>query len=136
MDKIDTLVINKSTFSEKNRPDSSYRFTGYYYIYEFADGNRKLLPCNKEDANAIGGVGVCGCYIKFEDAIIGERLSKYGDAFTEEEKEQENTFNQHRIDESKKVLEFYKALPAKLTEKNVQQIHMDYIMENMFKKEK
>ncbi len=133
MDKIDTLVINSSTFSQKGRPDSSYRFTGYYYIYEFVDGNRKLLPCSKEDANAIGGVGACGMYLKFDEVVIGERLSKFGDGFSEEDKKQESSFHQHQIDEAKKAIEFYKALPEKLTEKNVTKIHIDYVIESMFK---
>ena len=47
--------------------DSSYRVTGYYYIYKPVDGDRRLIPCPKLFANTIGGYGVCGNYIPFHE---------------------------------------------------------------------
>src|SRR5690606_19234687 len=101
MEMKDSLELNKSTFSVKGDTAHSYRFTGFYFIYEFSDGDRKLIECEKEDANGIGGVGVCGAYHKFEDVIIEGRISKYLDGFTEEEKVQETEFQKRMIDEAK-----------------------------------
>jgi len=46
---------------------SSYRVTGYYFIYTFSDGDRKLIPCPWLFANGIGGYGVCGAYVPFSE---------------------------------------------------------------------
>lgn len=52
----------------KQNQYSSFRVTGFYYRYKFADGSiSDPIKCPRFFANCIGGSGVCGWYTLFEN---------------------------------------------------------------------
>ena len=57
--------IGLSSFQTKD--GRSYRVTGYYFCYNFSDGDRRFVRCHKVFANTIGGSGVAGVQISFKD---------------------------------------------------------------------
>ncbi len=61
------LIALKHFSSFTIKDGSSFRVTSFYYIYTFANGERKFIPVPWIFANSIGGYGVCGWYIPFRE---------------------------------------------------------------------
>lgn len=49
--------VNRSGFEHKGR---TYRLTGYYFVYEVADGKPLWIRCKKEDCTHVSGTSTAG----------------------------------------------------------------------------
>lgn len=123
-------LIGLSSFQVKDKYSiggvRSYRVTGYYYCYTFADGNRKFVRCPKLFANMIGGYGVAGCYIPFHD-VDGLKFSFKRWFFFREALRT----NKHRIKKDSDSFKFLKSVPKGLTEKEYEDYALESILSNL-----
>jgi hypothetical protein len=51
------MRIGKTCFRYK---DSNFRLSGFYFIYRLSDGEKLFAHCEPQDANGVGGSGICG----------------------------------------------------------------------------
>ncbi len=113
---MENITLNKTCFSYR---DSQFRIDNFYFIYEKSNGERVYILCNREDANAVSGSGVCGIIAYFSEIEIIEKESKILDGFSEEElKDYIESNNQDILEDSKKLL-FYKSLPSGLSTEEI-----------------
>ncbi len=118
--------IGLSSFTTKD--GNSYRVTGYYYCYNFKDGQRKFVRCHKLFANMIGGYGVCGCYIPFEEVrSIGFSFRRW--FFFKESIRQRRYY----IKKDLEAFRFMRSMPKGLTEKEYDDIAWEKTWEKMKK---
>jgi len=123
-------LIGLSSFQVKDKHSiggvRSYRVTGYYYCYTFADGNRKFVRCPKFFANMIGGYGVAGCYIPFHE-VDGLGFSfKRWHFFREALRT-----NRKRIENDSDSFKFLRSVPKGLTAKEYEDYALESILSNL-----
>ena len=120
-------LIGLSSFQVKDKHSiggvRSYRVTGYYYCYTFADGGRKFVRCPKFFANMIGGYGVAGCYIPFHE-VDGLGFSFKRWYFFREALRT----NRERIESDRDSFNFLRETPKGLTKKKYE----DYAFESIW----
>lgn len=115
--------VNKTTF-RWIKHGGEFRLSGYYYVYNTKDGERIFACVNKNCANAVSGVGVCGIILMVEDVEFLPRISKYG--------HKEN--RKRMIDQDRWKYHFLKSLPLGLTKRQVDNRSMKKILDEMFPK--
>lgn len=123
-------LIGFSSFQIKDKNSyggvRSYRVTGYYYCYTFADGDRKFVRCPKLFANMIGGYGVCGCYIPFH------KVDSIGFSFRRKFFFMESLrTNKHKIARDKDSFDFLRSVPKGLTLKEYEDYALKSILDNL-----
>lgn len=116
------LIINKTTFEHHG---STYRLTGFYFVYKTSDNERFFAKVKLEDANSISGVGVAGCIVPIEEVKFLRRISKYP---------AEKYKSVERIETEK--YEFLKSLPKGLTSNQLQDKQMDAIFDKFLPNKK
>jgi hypothetical protein len=111
---------------------SSYRITGYYYRYYYKDGScTDPYPCNRKDANCIGGYGVCGCYIPFNDVEkITARFKKVRFFFLLQYLSCQE--REYMIEYKKKVT-LLKSFPEKLSREDMHDRLINFAVESVLK---
>lgn len=116
-----------TTFQIKD--GSKFRFTGFYYIYQFKDGNeRKFQPCKRKYGNAAGGTGICGWYTEFENITITS--IKFTKAkWTCRKYEGHDRF----VKRSEDSFKFLYSMPTGLTSKEYNELAMDRAVEAAMK---
>lgn len=115
---LENTTIGKSIFEYKG---STYRLTGYKYIYRFKGGDSKFASVNKQDANAVSGYGVCGVIADLDKVIFTNETTPWS---YERLREVENSFKL-RVETEKYLYEFLKSLPQGLTEDEYEDIVID-----------
>lgn len=110
----------------------SYRITGYYYRYFFADGkSTDPRPCKRSQANCIGGYGVGGSYGLFEE-VKSVRI-KFNRArlhfFKEYHKRSELEYRR----ESYKYVDYLKTLPKGLAREEFDEITLEHAVDQAMK---
>lgn len=109
------LVINKTTFEHKG---STYRLTGFYFVYLTSNNKRYYAKVELKNANAISGVGVGGCIVPMNEVKFLSRISKHP---------AEKNGHRYRLETEK--YEFLKSLPNGLTDKEVDDRQMEEFFE-------
>lgn len=120
---IQDIKLNVTCFESDNHV---FRTSNFYFIYTYSNGDRELIICNREDANGIGGSGVCGWIDLFEDVnFVSEECN-----FSESRIADWETSRNKRIEEASYKLNIFKSLEQGLDKSVVDDIVLEIILED------
>lgn len=114
----------------------TYRVTGFYYRYKYADGTTSdPIPCKRRYANCIGGYGVAGCYPFFEDVnrVYIKLNRKNIEARIHFWKEYKRESRQNRIDREHEKVQLMRSMPKGLTRDEYSDLAIERVVDDMFK---
>ena len=110
--------------------EGHYRVTGFYWVYTTSDGHRIYIHVPKRLANHVGGYGVCGVIVPFDKITLTKIKLRKRWFFRKNDKHILKL-----IEEDREKYKMYKKFPKGLSGKEIEEIVINKIVEEMCGKE-
>lgn len=118
---IENAILHKSTFSVGNQ---IYRLSNFMYVYILRDGSQKFAYVNREDANAVSGIGVAGTISMFGTFEFTDDVTSFNDKTISKMKKGSD----RRINADRERFNFLKTVPPNLSNEEYEEFVIDSII--------
>lgn len=119
---LENAILHRSTFKVKG--EHTYRLSGFMYVYVLSDGDRLFAYVNREDANAVSGIGIAGSIVEFGEFEFTDEVTPFSDDYIE--KMQKGSSRRIIMDVER--FEFLKTIKPNLSRKEYEDFVIDYII--------
>jgi hypothetical protein len=130
MNNIQNTKIGITCFEYKG---SSYRLSGYCFVYNFSDCNDRVIKSvDIENATHLMGSGVCGVVASIDEITILEETTNWGEEALKDALQSEIRCHERMVKQNERGYDFLKTLPLGLSSVEYAEASDKWVMDGMF----